>query len=102
MRRFIVTCLIAGLWSAAALSAQPSPRTVSAVRLTLQRVDQVALDFGVDTTAMRRQVVRRLGDAGIAVASTGDLPELVIAVHVPKSLAPVDPGLLLVRMVLRE
>jgi predicted kinase len=102
MRRMILTCVCAGLWSAATLSAQPSPRTVSAVRLTLQRVDQVALDFGVDTSAMRHQVIRRLGDVGITVANATDLPELVIQVRVPKRLAPVDAGLLLVHLELRD
>ena len=102
MRRFLATCLAAWVCSAAALSAQSSPRAVSAVRLTFQRVDQVALDFGVDTTAMRREVIQRLGDAGIAVANTADLPELVIAVRVPKRLVPMDDGFLIVQMELRE
>jgi len=102
MRRFIVPCLCAGLCVAATLSAQPSPRSVSAVRLAFGRVDRVALDFGVDTSAIRRQAIRRLSDAGITVAATLDLPELVIEVRVPKSLAPSDDGMLLVRVELRE
>ena len=106
MRRFIFTCLSAALCTAATLSAQPSaqpsPRTVSAVRLTFGRVDRVALDFGVDTSAIRRQASQRLRDAGITVASALDLPELMIEVRVPKSLAPSDDGLLLVRVELRE
>jgi predicted kinase len=102
MHRFIVPCLCLGLCLAPKLSAQSSPRSVSAVRLTLQRVDQVALDFGVDTSAMRRQAVRRLSDAGITVASAAELPELALEVRVPKSLAPTDVGLLIVHLELRE
>jgi hypothetical protein len=102
MHRFVVPCLCLGLCLAPTLSAQSSPRSVSAVRLTLQRVDQVALDFGVDTSAMRRQAVRRLSDAGITVASAAELPELALEVRVPKSLAPTDVGLLIVHLELRE
>jgi hypothetical protein len=102
MRRFIITCLAAGLCSATTLPAQPSPRMVSTVRLTFGRVDQVALDFGIDTSALRRQAIRRLSDAGITVSNAADLPELALEVRVPKLLAPTDVGLLFVHMELRE
>jgi hypothetical protein len=90
--------LIATLSGASVLPAQPSVTTVKAVRLRFQKVDQVALDFGVDTAAMRNQTIRRLSDAGIAVATDPGAPELRIALRVPKSLAPVDLGILLVQM----
>ncbi|HEX7977914.1 MAG TPA: hypothetical protein VF461_04890 [Gemmatimonadaceae bacterium] len=70
------------------------------VRLRFQQVDQVALDFGVDTAAMRDQVIRRLNDAGIAIVTDPRAPELRIAVRVPKSIAPVDLGILSVDMAL--
>jgi len=94
--------LMAGPWLGNALFAQPSVASVSSVRLAFEKVDQVALDFGVDTAAMRRRTVQRLRAAGIAVVRDADQPELVIAVRVPKPLPPVDRGFLLVEMRLVE
>jgi hypothetical protein len=92
--------LIASLSGASILPAQQSATNVKTVRLHFQKVDQVALDFGVDTAAMRDQAIRRLSDAGIAVAIDPRAPELRIAVRVPKSLAPVDLGILSVGITL--
>ena len=92
--------LIASLSGASILPAQQSATNVKTVRLHFQKVDQVALDFGVDTAAMRDQAIRRLSDAGIAVATDPRAPELRIAVRVPKSLAPVDLGILSVGITL--
>lgn len=94
--------LIASLCGASVLPAQQSATGVKTVRLRFERVDQVALDFGVDTAAMRDQAIRRLSDAGIAVATDLRAPELRIAVRVPRSLAPVDVGILSVDMALLE
>ena len=103
VRRFIMAFLVVGgMCLAHPLSAQRSVGSVSSVRLAFQKVDQVALDFGVDTAAMRRRAVQRLGAAGIAVVEDANQPELSIAVRVPKSLAPVDDGFLLVEMRLLE
>ena len=92
--------LIASLSGASILPAQQSATNVKTVRLHFQKVDQVALDFGVDTAVMRDQAIRRLSDAGIAVATDPRAPELRIAVRVPKSLAPVDLGILSVGITL--
>jgi len=92
--------LIASLSGASILPAQQSATNVKTVRLHFQKVDQVALDFGVDTAAMRDQAIRRLSDAGIAVAIDPRAPELRNAVRVPKSLAPVDLGILSVGITL--
>ena len=101
MRRLLlVVALIAGSTGARVLPAQQSATSVKAVRLRFQMVDQVALDFGVDTAAMRDQAIRKLSDAGIAVATDARAPELRIAVRVPKSIAPVDVGVLSVDMAL--
>jgi hypothetical protein len=96
----ILGSLIATLSGASVLAAQQSATGVKSVRLRFQKVDQVALDFGVDTVAMRDQVIRRLSDAGIEVTTDPRAPELRIAVRVPKSLAPVDLGVLSVEMAL--
>jgi hypothetical protein len=92
--------LIASVSGTRVLPAQRSATSVKTVRLRYERVDQVALDFGVDTAAMREQAIRRLSDAGIAVATDPRAPELRITVRVPKSLAPVDVGILSVDMAL--
>ena len=63
----IALLLVSGLCLAHPLSAQQSVSSVSSVRLVFQKVDQVALDFGVDTSAMRHRAVQRLSAAGIAV-----------------------------------
>ena len=103
MRRFWMAALLcAGMVPPRALSAQSPVRGVNAVRLRLEKVDQVALDFGVDTTALRRDVIQRLAAGGISVTQETGRPELTIGVRVPKSLAPVDPGLLLISMRLVE
>ena len=98
----IVLLLGSALWLAHPLAAQQSVSAVSSLRLVFQKVDQVALDFGVDTSAMRRRAVQRLSAAGIAVVEDASRPELSIAVRVPKPLAPVDDGFLLVEMRLLE
>ena len=98
----ILGSLIASLGADRVLPAQQSATSVKTVRLRFEKVDQVALDFGVDTAAMREQVTRRLSDAGIAVGTDPRAPEFRIAVLVPKSMAPVDRGILLVEMVLLE
>jgi len=98
----LAALMCAGSLVAIPLPAQTAPRVVTSVRVTIQKVDQVALDFGVDTAAMRQQAILRLNAAGIAVKQDTSLPELQIAVRVPKSLAPVDLGLLSVDMVLLE
>jgi hypothetical protein len=103
MRQFIIApLLVSGLCFANPLSAQQTVSSVSSVRLAFQKVDQVALDFGVDTAVMRRRAVERLGAAGIAVVQDPNQPELSIAVRVPKQLAPVDQGFLRVEMRLLE
>jgi hypothetical protein len=96
----ILGSLIACLSGASVLGAQPSAASVNTVRLRFQQVDQLALDFGVDTAAIRGQVIRRLSDAGIAIATSPHAPELRIMVRVPKSLAPVDLGILSIDMAL--
>ena len=98
----ILSSLIASLSGARVLQAQQSVKSVKTVRLRFQKVDQVALDFGVDTAEMRSQAIRGLSDAGITVAGDPRAPELRIEVRVPRSLAPVDLGVLQVEMVLLE
>jgi hypothetical protein len=106
MRQLVMAALLTGsLCFTDALPAQqtaPQPATtLRAVRLAFERVDQVAIDFGVDTASLRGQAIRRLATAGISVALDSTLPELLIAVRVPKSIAPVDLGVLQVDMWLR-
>jgi hypothetical protein len=102
MIRSLAALVSAAFCFAIPVRAQSSTRAVTSVRVTFQKVDQVALDFGVDTAAMRQQAILRLNAAGIAVKQDTSLPELQIAVRVPRSLAPVDLGLLSVDMVLLE
>jgi hypothetical protein len=103
MRQFVVAALLSiALCQAREAAAQQSPQSVRSVRLTFQRVDQVALDFGVDTVALRRLAAQRLVAAGITVTQDPADPELTIGVRVPKSLAPVDPGILIVETALLE
>jgi hypothetical protein len=93
MRRFIIVSVLAALASSAShLGAQESLSAVRAVRLTYQKVDQVALDFGVDTAAMRLETARRLAQDGITASGSSDLPVLAVSIRVPKQLAPVDGG----------
>jgi hypothetical protein len=101
MRKLLILgSLVVSLSAARLLPAQQPTRRVNAVQLRFEKVDQVALDFGVDTAEMRGEVIRRLNDAGIAVATDVRVPELRIAVLVPKSLAPVDVGILSVELAL--
>jgi hypothetical protein len=51
---------------------------------------------------MRHRAVQRLSAVGIAVVQDANLPELSIAVRVPKRLVPVDEGFLSVDMKLLE
>ena len=103
MRRMkIALLLVSGLYLAHPLSAQQSVSSVSSVRLVFQKVDQVTLDFGVDTSAMRHRAVQRLSVAGIAVVEDASRPELSIAVRVPKQLTPADDGFVFVEMRLLE
>ena len=98
----IVLLLGSALWLAHPLAAQQSVSAVSSLRLVFQKVDQVALDFGVDTSAMRRRAVQRLSAAGIAVVEDANQPELSIAVRVPKQFVPADDGFVFVEMRLLE
>jgi hypothetical protein len=102
MQRFIAFLLVSGSCLARPLSAQQSVGSVSSVRLVFEKVDQVALDFGVDTAALRHRAVQRLSAAGIAVVQDANRPELSIAVRVPKRLVPVDDGIFSVEMRLLE
>jgi hypothetical protein len=99
MRQAItVSVLVAASCLASSLPAQQSIASVSSVRLAFERVDQVALDFGVDTAALRRRAVYRLSEAGMAVVQDPTQPVLTIAVRVPKQLPPVDRNVLRVEM----
>jgi hypothetical protein len=93
MRHSLLAVVVAALVNPfEVLGAQAALSAVTAVRLTYQRVDKVALDFGVDTAAMRQDTERRLARHGIAVGDGAALPELVVSIRVPKQLAPADDG----------
>jgi len=103
MRSSLVLSMLSfGLCIATELPGQAARHPVTSVRVSIQKVDQVALDFGVDSAALREQAVRRLSAAGIVVKQDSDVPELVISVRVPRKLAPVDDGILIVETLLLE
>ena len=104
MRLLAIAAIVVGIVSAMpSAGAQETVRSLETVRLTFERIEQVALDFGVDSVALRDQAVRRLAAGDIQVVDDSRHPELVVAVRVPKRLVPdATGGLVFVELTLVE